>query len=109
MPANERNTFHVLQRKAGYDPETGEPNPSYIQKYGEQEFVLFMKRELERQGWELTILYDPRVASAQVRNATPPVQQAAQPQAVPPQYVQQPPVQQPMPQPAVAANVKPAK
>lgn len=94
VPANERDTFHVLQRMRGYDPETGEPNPAYIQKYNVRDFELFMKRELERQGWELVILFDPRVVPAKpkaapVRQAVPPqpVQQPVYPQQVPPQNI----------------------
>lgn len=94
VPANERDTFHVLQRMKGYDPETGEPNPAYIQKYNAKDFELFMKRELERQGWELVILFDPRVPAkpkaAPVRQAVPPqpVQQPVYPQQpIPPQNI----------------------
>ena len=53
-----------------------------------------MKRELERQGWELVILFDPRVVPAKpkaapVRQAVPPqpVQQPVYPQQVPPQNI----------------------
>lgn len=90
VPVNERDTFHVLQRMKGFDPETGEPNPSFIQKYNPKDFELFMKRELERQGWELTILFDPRVVPAKPKVA--PVRQAVPPQQPmqAPAYVQQP-------------------
>lgn len=60
FPGNEDNVYHVLQRKGGYDPATGEPvGEAFVQKYNQREFELYMKRSLELQGWELTILWDP--------------------------------------------------
>lgn len=58
--------------------------------YNPKDFELFMKRELERQGWELTILFDPRVVPANPKVA--PVRQAVPPQQPMqgPAYVQQP-------------------
>ena len=73
FPGSEDNVYHVLQRKGGYDPQTGEPvGEAFIQKYGRREFELFIKRSLELQGWDLTILWDPNNKKA-VNPAAQPV------------------------------------
>lgn len=75
VPVNERDAYHVLQCRGGFNPETGQPlYEPMLQKYNAREFELFGKRSLEAQGWDLKILWDPRTQTnptLQKTNANP--------------------------------------
>ena len=60
VPANERGIYHCAIEIVDFDKKTGTRlSKPRIQKFKKKEFETIVRRNLELQGYTITVLYDP--------------------------------------------------
>lgn len=60
VPSNERHCYHCIIEIVQFDAKTGKRlSTPRIQKFGKKEFDTIVKKNLEEQGYSITILYNP--------------------------------------------------